>query len=113
MGRKSRLKKQRKTLEIASRQLGVDPKPYIRANPMSPVLHEVWRSTCSKGFALYGRGVLYRSVAVGLGQSAYVPLTEIDDPVGREIVGAYNPAKEFVVAEPNEKGGTRWQVFQK
>jgi hypothetical protein len=90
-----------------------DQKPYLRANPMSPVLHEVWRSTCSKGFALYGRGVLYRSVAVGLGQSVYVPLTKIDDPVGRQIVGAYNPAKEFVVAEPNEKTGTRWQVFQK
>jgi hypothetical protein len=108
MGRKSRLKKQRKTLQPSA-----DGKPYLRANPMSAVLHEVWRSTCEKGFAIYGRGVLYRSVAVGLGQSAYVPSARIDDPVGRQIVGAYNPAKEFVVAEPNEKGGTRWQIFQK
>lgn len=108
MGRKSRLKKQYKALQTSA-----DGKPYLRANPMSPVLHEVWREACSKGFAIYGRGVLYRSVATGLGQSAYVPFARIDDPVGRQIVGAYDPAKEFVVAEPNEKGGTRWQVFQK
>jgi hypothetical protein len=73
----------------------------------------MWRETCKKGFAFYGRGVLYRSVAVGLGQSAYVPLAKIDDPVGRQVVEAYDPAKEFVVSEPNDKGGTRWQVFQK
>jgi hypothetical protein len=103
MGRRSRLKKQRK----------LDGQPYLRENPMSSVLHEVWRETCEKGFALYGRGVLYRSLAVGLGQSAYVPLARIDDPVGKGIVQKYNPAKEFVVAEPNEKGGTRWQIFQK
>ncbi len=46
-------------------------KPYFRANPMSSVLYEAWRSTCEQGFALYGRGVLYRSVAVGLGESAF------------------------------------------
>ncbi len=38
---------------------------------MSSVLYEAWRSTCEQGFALYGRGVLYRSVAVGLGESAF------------------------------------------
>ena len=91
----------------------VEGKPYLRANPMSLVLHEVWRETCSKGFAIYGRGVLYRSVAVGLGRSAYVPIADINDPVGRQFVGSYNPAREFVVAEPNEKGGTRWQIVQK
>lgn len=99
MGRKSRLRKQRK--------------PYLRANPMSAALYEMWRETCKKGFALYGRGALCRSVAVGLGQSAYVPLVKVNDPVGKQIVESYDPAKEFVIAEPNEKGGTRWQVFQK
>ena len=80
---------------------------------MSAILHDIWRENCELGFKQYGRGVLYRSVSVGLGKSAYVPLAKVNDPIGQKLIESYNPDKEFVVAEPNGKGGTRWQVFQK
>jgi hypothetical protein len=88
-------------------------KPYRRAHPMSPLMHEIWRSACEEAFALYGRGVLFREVALGLGQVFYVTIADITDPIGLQVLNTYDPAKEFVVAEPNEKGGTRWQVFQR
>lgn len=108
MGRKSRLKKQRKEFSVF-----MDGKPYAYEHPMYSVMYKIWREACVTGFSVYGRGALYRDTSVGLGKAGYVPLRKIEDPVGTQVVETYNPAKEFVIAEPNDKGGTRWQLLQK
>ena len=98
---------------ILGDQYGQMRTPYYRATPMSPIVQSVWRSTCEQGFAMGGRGTLIRTKADGLGKAGYLPLSAIDDPVGRQIVESYDPETQFVVAEPNENGGTRWQLFEK
>ena len=91
----------------------LDGQPYLRQNPMWETLQEIWKKSCDKGFAIEGRGALMRTVAQGFGKSFYLPLSKITDPVGRHMVSNYNPSCSYVVAEPNEKGGTRWQIFEK